>query len=252
MAAWLCPAAFQTYHHVNHQQCLKIAFKVNNDPLVFLREGKFAWLKLKYQDTCAHLKKTGNGILPSGPDANILAEMCHTFPLFNDLDMIWHDIPSFDSELSSSKPNIDCAEKFLSLVQQKMHCDGNNEESHGHDADQAEHNAEGPAGEKRGEGSSINEKGIDDGMQMEFGNDNELCFSAIQFEGGDNPLMDCDELFDGDMYADVISSPGPGSTADTLWTIVHFLSFSLIFTLPMYGNPPFIVFWWITPVLNLM
>ncbi|KAL4075133.1 hypothetical protein V8B97DRAFT_1915774 [Scleroderma yunnanense] len=134
-----------------------------------------------------------------GPDANILAEICYTFPLFDDLNMIWCSIPSFDSELSSSKPNIDHAEKFLSLVQQKMPCDGDDEESHGNDADQAKHNVEGPASEKGGEGSSLNEEGIDDGMQMEFGNDNKLCFSPAWFENGDNPLMDCDEPFDGDM-----------------------------------------------------
>ncbi|KAL4062818.1 hypothetical protein V8B97DRAFT_1877335, partial [Scleroderma yunnanense] len=152
-------------------------------------------------------------VLPGGPDANILgmsviitqlsliiitAEIHCTFPLFNDLDMIWHGIPSFDRKISS-KPNIDHAEKFLSLVQQKMPCDGDDEESHGHDDDQAEHNAEGPAGEKGGKGSSLNEEGIDNGMQMEFGNDNKLCFSPVWFEDSDNPLMDCDEPFDGDM-----------------------------------------------------
>ncbi|KAL4069008.1 hypothetical protein J3A83DRAFT_4188931 [Scleroderma citrinum] len=80
-----------------------------------------------------------------------------------------------------------------------MPCDGNDEESHGHDADQAKHNAEGPASEKGGKGSGLNEEGIDDGMQMEFGNDNEPCFCPIQFEDCDNPPMDCDELFHGDM-----------------------------------------------------
>ena len=88
--------------------------------------------------------------------------------------------------------NINCGEKLASLVHQKKPCDGEDEESHGDDVGQAEQNEEGPGNEKGGDGSGLNEEGVDDGMQMDFGND-KPCVSPAQFDGGDNPPMDDDE-----------------------------------------------------------
>ena len=89
-------------------------------------------LKQKYQEAFISLKNTESGILPGGPDAKILgmsliitqlsliiftAEIHCTFPLFDDLNTIWHDIPSFDSELSSSNTHINHSQKLLSFIQ---------------------------------------------------------------------------------------------------------------------------------------
>ncbi|KAL4062362.1 hypothetical protein J3A83DRAFT_4194785 [Scleroderma citrinum] len=238
MAACPCPAAFQTYHHVNHQYCLKITSKVNNDLLVFWGEEKFVCTfqlipqppaappsgqevtsksphNISWDADLTHLEKLVSWLVSHPTDCHILfhdhtgnssttstlsasnkpsgrnkkdmqaAIAKHIFEqddIYAELYVSHPDkfLTSLGNQLRikiSSKPNIDHAEKFLSLVQQKMPCDGDDEESHGHDDDQAEHNEEGPAGEKGGKGSSLNEEGIDNGMQMEFGNDNKLCFS---------------------------------------------------------------------------
>jgi len=86
----------------------------------------------------------------------------------------------------------------VSLVHQKKPCDGEDEESHGDDVGQAKQNEEGPGNEKGGDSSGLNEEGVNDGMQMDFGNE-EPCVSPAQFDGGDNPPMDDDEPFNGDV-----------------------------------------------------
>ena len=170
-------------------------------------------LKQKYREAHVHLKNTGSGVLPGGPDANILgmspiitqlslivvtAEIHCTFPLFDDLNAIWCGIPLFDSKLSSSDANVNHSQKLLSFIQQKTPCDGEDGGLHGQDTDQAEHNAEGPGVEKGDEGLGHNEEGVDNDIEMDFGNDNQLCFSPVRFGDGDNPQADCDEVFDGD------------------------------------------------------
>ena len=115
-------------------------------------------------------------------------------------------IPLFDSELSSSDANINHSQKLLSSIQQKTPCDGEDGGSHGQDTDQAEHTAEGPGVEKADEGLGHNEEGVDNNIEMDFGNDNQLCFSPVQFGDGDNPQVDCDEVFDRD--GDIIRKNG--------------------------------------------
>ncbi|KIJ61942.1 hypothetical protein HYDPIDRAFT_169341 [Hydnomerulius pinastri MD-312] len=76
-------------------------------------------LKNKYREQRARFSKMGSGVTPDGPAPNLLADVLRVFPYYSDLDSIWRGIPSFDSPLLSSQPNVKHAESFLSLVQKR-------------------------------------------------------------------------------------------------------------------------------------
>ncbi|KAI6023512.1 hypothetical protein PISMIDRAFT_34519, partial [Pisolithus microcarpus 441] len=82
-------------------------------------------LKSKYREQRARFSSTGGGVMPGGSTApNLLAEVLRIFPYFSELDLIWHGIPSFDSELISSQPHANHAENFLALVKARSTQEG--------------------------------------------------------------------------------------------------------------------------------
>ncbi|KIJ58649.1 hypothetical protein HYDPIDRAFT_33975 [Hydnomerulius pinastri MD-312] len=81
--------------------------------------NRLTMLKNKYREQRARFSKTGSGVTPDGPAPNLLADVLRVFPYYSDLDSIWRGIPSFDSPLLSSQPNVKHAEYFLSLVQKR-------------------------------------------------------------------------------------------------------------------------------------
>ena len=45
-----------------------------------------------------------------------LDDVLHIFPYYQDLNTIWHGIPSFNGELISSKPGVNHVENLLRIV----------------------------------------------------------------------------------------------------------------------------------------
>ncbi|KAL4072386.1 hypothetical protein V8B97DRAFT_2006761 [Scleroderma yunnanense] len=82
-----------------------------SDPSKFTTSvtNQLAILKNKYCEQHAQFSSTGSDV---APDANVL----HIFLYYSELDLIWHGIPSVDSELILSHPNTKHTENFLDLV----------------------------------------------------------------------------------------------------------------------------------------
>ncbi|KAF9227633.1 hypothetical protein BS17DRAFT_764075 [Gyrodon lividus] len=77
--------------------------------------NQLTMLKNKYHKQHACFHKMGSGITPDGPAPNLLADvLCVSHTI-----LIWCGIPSFDSPLLLSQPNVKHAESFLSLVQKR-------------------------------------------------------------------------------------------------------------------------------------
>ncbi|KAL4065601.1 hypothetical protein V8B97DRAFT_1919739 [Scleroderma yunnanense] len=147
-------------------------------------------LKQKYQEAHDCLKKTGSGIIPGGLDANILAEIHHNLPFFDNLDIIWHGIPSLDSKISTSEPNIDHAEKFLGLVQQKAPCGIGGEEDNNTQA-AVEEDMEGPGTTEL----DLNKDTFDtmpdlQGMDLDDSADHDLSLPQFREDHGDATPME--------------------------------------------------------------
>ncbi|KAN0075255.1 hypothetical protein V8E55_011278 [Tylopilus felleus] len=76
-------------------------------------------LKSKYHDQHAQFKGTGSGVAP--PDngdnpPNLHEDVIATFPYYKELHAVWGGVPSFDSQLVSSKPKVNHAENLLKIV----------------------------------------------------------------------------------------------------------------------------------------
>ncbi|KAF8443715.1 hypothetical protein L210DRAFT_793454, partial [Boletus edulis BED1] len=76
--------------------------------------NRLGTLKSKYCKQRVRFKSTGSGVLPQAdgemdaPAQNLLGMLY--------LDAIWNGIPSFDSELVSSKPGVNHTESLLKIV----------------------------------------------------------------------------------------------------------------------------------------
>ncbi|KAN0098044.1 hypothetical protein V8E55_002490 [Tylopilus felleus] len=79
-------------------------------------------LKSKYRDQHARFKSTGSGVAP--PDngnnpPNLHEDVIATFPYYKELHTVWGGVPSFDSQLVSSKPKVNHTENLLKIMQSR-------------------------------------------------------------------------------------------------------------------------------------
>ncbi|KAG1804094.1 hypothetical protein EV424DRAFT_1544790 [Suillus variegatus] len=98
------------YGHAYHDNQKKFCDAINN---------RINNLRTKYKKMKARFSDTGAGVMPLDGTAakNLLDSVLSEFPWYTDLDGIWHSNPSLAAKTYSSKPGVDHAGSFYSLVQ---------------------------------------------------------------------------------------------------------------------------------------
>ncbi|KAF8133421.1 hypothetical protein EV363DRAFT_1295568 [Boletus edulis] len=86
-------------------------------------------LKTKYCEQHKRFTSTGGSIVPQGDDnmgsqpQNLLEDVLCVFPYYSELDSIWNEIPSFNPQLVSSKPNTNHTASLLNVVASRSNTD---------------------------------------------------------------------------------------------------------------------------------
>ncbi|KAG1803544.1 uncharacterized protein HD556DRAFT_1437304 [Suillus plorans] len=98
------------YGHAYHDNQKKFRDAINN---------RINSLRTKYKKMKARFGDTGASVMPLDGTAakNLLDSVLSEFPWYTDLDGIWHSNPSLAAKTYSSKPGVDHAGSFYSLVQ---------------------------------------------------------------------------------------------------------------------------------------
>ncbi|KAJ6490010.1 hypothetical protein C8R45DRAFT_767089, partial [Mycena sanguinolenta] len=95
----------------------------SKDPLRYAKslQQQFSRLKTAYRDHVKTLYQTGGGLKPEDQQSNLIEKIKQAFPLWDDLDGFWRELPNYNPVgVSNAAGGIDHAARAESLFRSKM------------------------------------------------------------------------------------------------------------------------------------